>query len=493
MTYDVIVVGAGPTGLTLAGDLAAAGVRTLLLERRAETSNLTRAFAVHARTMEQLDARGLADALIPTGTVVGQVQLFGRFAINLRSLPSRYAFLLVTPQYEVERLLHDRAVRAGARIETGAEVTGLSQDDRQVTVTTAGGAYTASYVVGTDGVRSRVRAALGVPFPGRAVLRSIALADVRLTDAPTGVLTVNSTGDCLAFVAPFGDGWYRVLAWDRTNLRPDSDPVGIDEIRAITRRALGTDFGMHDPRWLSRFHSDERQAPRYRVGRVFLAGDAAHVHSPAGGQGMNVGIQDACNLGWKLAAAVHGWAPAGLLDTYEAERHPIGRDVLRSSGALLRLATLHRRPQRALRNAVGAVALRIPAISRRAAGTVSAIDVGYPGAARAADRALAGGGRLYTELRHGTFVLLGPSDLARTATPWSGRVRTAVPAGHRPTAQLVRPDGYLAWSGSAAGARAALATHCGPPPTGRPSTADQRRPAPDHHPAAGHASTPDPG
>ena len=200
--------------------------------------------------------------------------------------------------------------------------------------------YRARYVVGADGVHSRVRDALGLDFPGQAIVQSLMLADVRLTDAPDEVLSINAADDCFAFVAPFGDGWYRVFAWDRRHPQPDSAPVDLDEVRAVTRRALGTDFGMHDPRWMSRFHCDERQVTRYRVGRVFLAGDAAHVHTPAGGQGMNTGIQDAANLSWKLAAAVQGGAPAALLDSYHGERHPVGRMVLRSSGALIRLVMI---------------------------------------------------------------------------------------------------------------------------------------------------------
>src|SRR5437764_7161611 len=177
--------------------------------------------------------------------------------------------------------------------------------------------------------------ALLLRFPGRSAVQSVMLADVRLTDAPADVLTVNAVGDAFGFMAPFGDGWYRVIAWDKRRQRPDDAPVDLEEIRAVIRRALGTDYGMHDARWMSRFHSDERQAPRYRVGRVFLAGDAAHVHSPAGGQGMNTGLQDAANLSWKLAAAVHGWGGERLLDSYHEERYSVGRQVLRSSGAIL--------------------------------------------------------------------------------------------------------------------------------------------------------------
>ena len=228
--------------------------------------------------------------------------------------------------------------------------------------------YRASYVVGADGVRSAVRTALGLPYPGRSVVRSLMLADVRLTDPPADVLAVNGVGDAFAFVAPFGDGWYRVFAWNRRHQVDDTAPVELSEVREVTRRALGTDFGMHDPRFLSRFHSDERQVPSYRVGRVFLAGDAAHCHSPAGGQGMNTGIQDAANLGWKLAAAVAGWGGEQLLDSYQAERHPVGRQVLRSSGLLVRLALIRPRWGRVARNVVVTALLGIPPISTRAAG-----------------------------------------------------------------------------------------------------------------------------
>jgi 2-polyprenyl-6-methoxyphenol hydroxylase-like FAD-dependent oxidoreductase len=461
----VAIVGAGPTGLLLAGDLATAGIAVTVFERRTGGSGLTRAFGVHARTLELFDARGLADDLIATGAPIRQLKLFDRIRLDLSTLPTRFPYLLITPQYNVERLLRERAVTAGATIVNGAELVGLRQDtdgvsldvrvERQTTTVRA------DYAVGTDGVRSAVRAAIGQPFPGRSVLRSIMLADVRLDHPPADVLTVNAVGDAFAFVAPFGDGWFRVFAWDRRNEHPDTDPLTLDEVRSVTRRALGVDLGIREARWMSRFHSDERQVARYRVGRVLLAGDAAHVHSPAGGQGMNTGLQDAANLGWKLAATLRGWAPAGLLDTYQAERHPVGTMVLRSSGAIIRLAMIRSRAGRWARNTIGAALMRVPAIQRRATGTISGIGIDYPDAPRTPDVALAGSGRLYPALGAGTYLVVGPPDSEPTVRPWRDRARLVSPDRRQDTAMLVRPDGHTAWTGPSSGLPAALRRHLG--------------------------------
>lgn len=489
VSADVVVVGAGPTGLLLAGDLAAAGVSCVVVERRAEESNMTRAFAVHARTLEELDARGVADELVGTGAKVDALRLFDRLEIGLSTLPSRFPYLLITPQYQTERVLEERAVAAGATIVRGAEVVGLRQDGSGVEVDArsrdgATTTYRAAYAVGADGVRSTVRELIGQPFPGRAVVRSLMLADVRLADPPENVLAVNAVGECFAFVAPFGDGWYRIFAWNRSNPQPDSAPLDLAEVRAVTQRALGTDFGMHDPRWMSRFHSDERQVPQYRTGRVFLAGDAAHCHSPAGGQGMNTGLQDAANLGWKLAAVVRGWSPDGLLDTYHEERHPVGRMVLRSSGAIIRAAMIQGRVERAARNLVGAAATKVGPIARKVAGMITGIGIAYPrphGAhplvgQRAADLPVIDGAgrpvRLYEALRAGRFVMVVPGGVDPTVVePWTGRVDAALSVDTSAPLTLVRPDGYVAWAGRDADPRrqveevqAAVTRWCGAPP-----------------------------
>lgn len=474
---DVVVVGAGPTGLLLAGDLAGAGLRVTLVERRPRTTgNLTRAFAVHARTLELLDARGLADELLGTGPTLTRLRLFGSASLDLSKLRSRFPFLLVTPQYEVERLLERRAVAAGVEFRHETALRALRRDADGVTAelvpaghggarddgSGTGGAAVrlrARYLVGADGVRSTVREQLGLPFPGRSVIRSVVLADVRLAEPPRDVPIVNGTGDAFAFIAPFGDGWYRVMGWDRHRQAPDGTPVHPDEVRGIVRRALGSDFGMGEARWTSRFHSDERQVPAYRVGRVLLAGDAAHVHSPAGGQGMNTGLQDAANLSWKLAAVLRGDAgdPEALLDSYHAERHPVGAAVLRSSGAIIRLSTARTPLRRAARAAVFRLVGTAGPLSARVTGMISGIGVSYAAARgahrltgrRAPDLSLAEG-RLYELLRESAFVLVAPRgtepSAPEIATAPGEVIRAAWANADRHGALLVRPDGYIAWA-----------------------------------------------
>jgi 2-polyprenyl-6-methoxyphenol hydroxylase-like FAD-dependent oxidoreductase len=464
---DVIVVGAGPTGLLLAGDLATAGIPVTLVEKRPHRiSNLSRAFVLHARTLEQLDARGLADELESKGQTLDQLRLFSRLTVDLTTLPSRFNHLLVLPQYEVERALERRAVEAGVRFAYETEVTGLVQDADGVTLgvraaTGAEGAgrgpdeLRAAYVVGTDGMRSAVREAVGLPFPGRSAIRSVVLADVRLAEEPETLLTVNAVGDAFAFLAPFGDGYYRVIGWDRRRDVADDVPLDLDEVKEITRLALGRDYGMHDARWMSRFHSDERQAPAYRVGRVFLAGDAAHVHTPAGGQGMNTGLQDAANLGWKLAATLNGHARADLLDTYQSERHPVGRSVLRSSGGLVRLAMANRPWTLAARTLLTTFLDHARPARTRMIGQITGIGYAYPSprgahpltGKRVPDVSLRDG-RLYEALRGGRFVLITPPDAPTAPAPDTRKDRLTVAswASPRRTTLLVRPDGYAAWA-----------------------------------------------
>ncbi|MFG3342932.1 FAD-dependent monooxygenase [Glycomyces sp. NPDC048151] len=464
---QVIVVGAGPTGLLLAGDLAEAGVDVLVLESRgANLSNLSRAFGVHARTMEEFDARGIADELLAYGGAqLPGIRLFNRVTLHLADLETRFPYLLMTPQYNVEEVLRNRAAKAGVAIRYEHKVTGITQDGESVTVHTEQGDYTARYVVGSDGIHSAVRRAVGIDYPGEAVLKSIMLADVKLSEPPAESPAIQGVNGAFCFVATFGDEYWRIFAWNSADQKGDDEPIELDEVKEAARRSFGTDFGMHDPRWISRFHSDERQATTYREGNVFLAGDAAHCHSPAGGQGMNTGLQDAANLSWKLAAVLRGADPA-LLDTYNAERHPVGKAVLRSSGAIIRLAAERSKLKAAIGGAAVATAMHIKPIEAKAMGMISGVGIHYGHGKgedalvghRANDIALADGTRLYEALRGGKFCIL---DSTGTYTgDFTASAASAHPDGE---VKVVRPDAYIGWAGEddPAAIRAYLASHAG--------------------------------
>jgi len=456
----VVVVGAGPTGLMLAGDLAEAGIPVTLLERRHPgLSNLSRALVVHATTLEAFDARGIAEPLIERGAAVRSLRLFDTAVVDVSELPTPYPFLLVVPQYETEAVLHERLERLGVEIRYETEVVGLRQDPDGVTVTVRDASGTreerAAHVVGTDGSRSSIRSLLGVEFPGHTVVASVMLVDARLSQPPETRIATNTDGDKFAFVAPFKDGYHRIICWDQKHAKAETEPVELSEVREILRETLGTDFGMGEPRWSSRFHSDERQAEKYRVGRVFLAGDAAHTHSPAGGQGMNTGLLDAANLAWKLVAVLRGRAGDELLDTYESERYPVGSAVIRGSGRLLRAAQIKMTPARKARNLAMHFALGRPALNRRLGLALSGLWITYSAphgshpltGHRAGDVALAGTpSRLLEAQRGGGFVLLAPAESQESAA--RAGVKTAVPADGGPV-RLVRPDGYIAWAADA--------------------------------------------
>jgi hypothetical protein len=300
-----------------------------------------------------------------------------------------------------------------------------------------------------------VRSLLGIEFPGHTVVASVMLVDAVLADPPQARIATNTDGDKFAFVAPFKDGYHRIICWDQKHAAAETEPVELSEVREILRETLGTDFGMGQPRWSSRFHSDERQAERYRAGRVFLAGDAAHTHSPAGGQGMNTGLLDAANLSWKLIAVLRGRAQDALLDTYEAERYPVGSAVIKGSGRLLRAAQIKMTPARKARNLAMHFALARPAVNRRLGYALSGLWISYPAphgahrltGHRAGDVALTGTpSRLLEAMRGGGFVLLAPAELHQIAA--KAGVKAATPADGGPV-RLVRPDGYLAWAADA--------------------------------------------
>jgi 2-polyprenyl-6-methoxyphenol hydroxylase-like FAD-dependent oxidoreductase len=473
---QVVIVGAGPTGLLLAGDLAEAGVDVLVLEKRgADLSNLSRAFGVHARTLEEFDARGLAEELIAFGGAqLPGIRLFNRVTLHLADLESRFPYLLMTPQFNVEKVLLRRALDAGVEIRYGHKVTGIDQADGRVTVRTDRGDVEAVYAVGTDGVGSAVRQAIGMPYPGESVLKSIMLADVKLAEPPAESPAIQGVNGAFCFVATFGDEYWRIFAWNSADQRSDDEPIELEEIKEATRLAFGTDFGMHDPRWISRFHSDERQVPSYRDGNVFLAGDAAHCHSPAGGQGMNTGLQDAANLSWKLAAVLRGADPA-LLDTYNAERHPIGEWVLEWTRA--QVALMRTDPQsRALREVVTELLSTTDgttAVVKRISGVWQRYDL--PGdhdliGRSVPDLPLADGTSVADHLHDGRALLLDLADdaaLRKAAAGYADRavvLTTFSPEWTEGGAILVRPDGITAWVGSdPSGLESALATWLGDP------------------------------
>jgi 2-polyprenyl-6-methoxyphenol hydroxylase-like FAD-dependent oxidoreductase len=466
-TTDVIVVGAGPTGLMLSCELAMRGVAVRLLDERRDMPNITRAFGVHARTLELLDARGMADEIVRRGFPVYEVVPAAGVVLNLRELSSRYPMVLIAPQSLTERVLMARAEQLGVDVVYGAKVVGLEQDSDGVNVRLADGTTErAGYVVGCDGAHSAVRRLLGIDFVGKQYETHILLADVRLARPPADGLSARTSADGVVLMVPFGDGWFRAIAWDRTREQAAlSEPVTLSEIREAFLRIAKTDFGMADMRWSSRFLSERRQAEGYRVGRVFIAGDAAHVHSPLGAQGMNTGIQDAINLGWKLAAAVSGNAPEWLLDSYQTERHRVGANVLKLTDAFNQLVLGRSLARRVFRRVAITFLVKVPVTKRILRGRLSGTGISYPrprGAHPLTGRRMpdvdCSGTRLYELMHDGRFVLATRDklDLGRSD------VTVAVNSDATlPEAVLVRPDGYVAWAGAAPEAAAAVDYWCG--------------------------------
>jgi 3-(3-hydroxy-phenyl)propionate hydroxylase len=332
---DVTIVGGGPTGLMLAAELALAKVDVEVLERRPTPELVgSRARGFHARTIELLDQRGIVDPFLAEGQTV-QVLSFGSTPLDLSGFPSRHPYTLGLAQRHVERLLLDRVEELGVPVRRGVEATGFDQDDDGVDVHLAGAeSLRTAYVVGADGGRSVIRSLAGIDFVGAEATRSHLIAEVEVSEEIPSGMRLDEVG--IHAMNTLEDGRTVGLVVTERRLGPATEPTLADLSDALTA-VYGTDFGVHSASWISRFTDATRQAVEYRRGRVLVAGDAAHVHPPTGGQGIGLGVQDAVNLGWKLAATSHDWAPPGLLDSYDAERRPLGHRVAMQTQAQLAL------------------------------------------------------------------------------------------------------------------------------------------------------------
>ncbi|AUY53008.1 rifampin monooxygenase [Streptomyces sp. CB01881] len=455
--FDVIVVGGGPTGMMLAAELQLAGVRTAVLDRLAEPFEFVRALGLHARSVEVLDQRGLLEQFL----ALGRQHRVGGFFAGLgtswpEGLDTAHSYVLGIPQPVTERLLTEHAVGLGAEIRRGCELVGLSQDEDGVTAELADGTRLRSrYLVGCDGGRSTVRKLLGVDFPGEPSRVETLLGEMQVTADPETLAAVSAevrkTQTRFGFM-PLGDGFYRVIVPAEGVVEDRAAETTLDEFKEQLRAYAGTDFGVHSPRRLSRFGDATRLAERYRVGRVLLAGDAAHIHPPTGGQGLNLGIQDAFNLGWKLAAEVNGWAPEGLLDSYHTERHPVAAAVLDNTRAQIQLMSVEPGPQ-AVRRLLSEL-MDFEEVNRYLIGKLIAIGLRYDFGEghellgrRMRDIGLKRG-RLYGLMHGGRGLLLDQTGRLSVAG-WEDRVDHVVDVSDEldAPAVLLRPDGHVAWVG----------------------------------------------
>jgi 2-polyprenyl-6-methoxyphenol hydroxylase-like FAD-dependent oxidoreductase len=492
---DVLIAGAGPTGLMLAGELALAGVDVAIVERRASQALAgSRAGGLHSRTIEILDQRGIADRFLSEGQVA-QVAGFAGVSLDISDFPTRHNYGLGLWQNHIERILARWVGELAVPVYRGRDVTGFAQDGTGVDVELSDSkSLRAEYLVGCDGGRSLIRKLAGIAFPGSDPTTSSLIAEVEMAEKPEFGIHRSAFG-----VHSFGRKEYQIV--DSKIVYADRGPVGVlvteahvgpateptlGDLSEALIAVCGTDYGVHSPTWISRFTDMTRQAASYRKGRVLLAGDAAHVHAPDGGQGLNTGLQDAVNLGWKLAQVVKGISPEDLLDTYHAERHPVAARVLRNTMASVAL----RRPDdrtKALRDTMSEL-LGMDEPRKHFGADMSGLDIHYdlgeghellgrrmPDLDLTTDN---GPLRVFTLLHDARPVLLnlgapGGFDI----TPWADRVRL-VDANYdgvwelpvfraitAPTAVLIRPDGYVAWVGDALqpGLENALTTWFGQP------------------------------
>ncbi|WP_158814023.1 FAD-dependent monooxygenase [Methylocapsa sp. S129] len=494
--HAVVVAGGGPTGLMLAGELALAGIDVAIVERRANAELVgSRAGGLHSRTLEVFDQRGIADRFLAEGQKA-QVTGFAGVRFDLSGFPTRHPYSLGLRQKHIERILAGWVDELKAPIYRGVEATGFAQDAAGVAVELSDGrSLRAQYLVGCDGGRSLVRKAAGIAFPGSDPTTSNLIAEAELAQTPPewgirrDAIGIHALGR-VEYEIRNGEivyadhGPVSVLVTEQ-HVGQTTEPT-LGDLSAALITVYGTDYGIHSPTSISRFTDMTRQAASYRKGRVLIAGDAAHVHPPDGGQGLQTGVQDAVNLGWKLAQVVKGTSPESLLDTYHAERHPIGARVLRNTMASIVLRREDERTK-ALRDTISEL-LGMDEPRKRFAAMMSGLDIhydlgeGHPLLGRRMpdlDLITSGGTvRAFTLLHSGRPVLLNlDKPRALDISPWGRRV-LAIDARYAgdwelpalgqvaaPTALLVRPDGYIAWVGNGAdtGLRDALTTWFGSP------------------------------
>ena len=454
--FDVIIVGAGPTGLALAGELRLHGLRVVVLERDTEPTKVVRSLGIHARTIELLDQRGILDRFLAAGT---KHPVGGYFAgiqkpAGVR-LDTAHNYVLSIHQPVTDRLLEEWAIEVGADVRRGVEVRGLTDHGSYIAVETDGDELTGQFLVGCDGGRSTVRKLVGIDFVGEPSRVDTLIAEMEATapaDEMLAVMTEIRKTQKRFGIGPIAGGLVRAVVPAADVVEDRATPPTFEEFRQQLIATAGTDFGVHSPRWLSRFGDATRQASRYREGRVLLAGDAAHIHPPLGGQGLNLGVQDSFNLGWKLAATVTGWAPDGLLDTYEAERHPVAADVLINTRAQMELISVEPGPQ-AVRHVLSEL-MDFDNVREFLISKVTAISVRYdfgdenPLVGRRIRDVALKRGRLY-ELMHAGRGLLLDQTGRLSVEGWTGRVDHVVDVSEEldVPAALLRPDGHVAWVG----------------------------------------------
>lgn len=470
--HEVVIAGGGPTGLTLAAELALAGVDVAIVEKRANQDLVgSRAGGLHARTIEAFDQRGIAQRFLSEGQTA-QIAGFAWIRLDMADFPSRHPYGLALRQRHIERILAEWAGELGVKVYRGREATGLAQDASGVDVALSDGAsLRAEYLVGCDGGRSTVRKAAGIGFPGWDPTLSNLIAEVKMTGEPPWGLRRDAHG--IHSLARMEDGETVGVLVTEPGVGRTGEP-NLDDLRETLAAVYGSDFGIHSLASISRFTDMARQAETYRKGRVLLAGDAAHIHYPTGGQGLNIGVQDAMNLGWKLAQVIKRISPDSLLDTYHAERHPVAARVLRDTRAQVALLRTDDRTE-ALREIMSDL-LKMEEPRQAIAGMMSGLDVHYkmPGpdeghplaGRRMPDLELTAAGgplRVYSLLHEARPVLLDLGEAgALDISPWSGRIKLCearytgtwelpvLGAVSAPRAVLIRPDGYAAWVGEGA-------------------------------------------